>query len=177
MLFDNVSGLVRVVIVGVLAYTALVVLLRISGKRTLSKMNAFDFVATIALGSTFATILTAKDVALAEGVLALALLIGLQFVVAWFSVRSTAIRRLVKSEPRLLFYQGNSLHTALRAERVTEEEVRTAIRAQGISALQEVEAVVLETDGTFSVTQRSDGPASVLEGVLKRHQQSQGLRQ
>lgn len=65
------------------------------------------------------------------------------------------------------------------AQRIVErsaEEVRAAIRAQGIPALQEVEAVVLETDGTFSVTQRSDAPASALEDVLKRHQPSQGLR-
>lgn len=67
---------------GVLAYVALVVLLRVSGKRTLSKMNAFDLVVTVALGSTLATVLMAKDVALAEGVFAFALLIGLQLFVS-----------------------------------------------------------------------------------------------
>ncbi len=77
MFFQNWSGLLRTVVVGVLAYVALVALLRVSGKRTLSKMNAFDFVVTVALGSTLATILLSKNVALAEGVVAFAVLISL----------------------------------------------------------------------------------------------------
>jgi uncharacterized membrane protein YcaP (DUF421 family) len=88
MLFQNWTGLWRVLVVGALAYCALVFLLRVSGKRTLSKMNAFDFVVTVALGSTLAAVFLSKNVALAEGVLAFALLIGLQFVITWLSVRS-----------------------------------------------------------------------------------------
>ena len=82
------GDLVRVVIVGTLAYAALVALLRISGKRTRTKLNAFDLVVTIALGSTLATVLLSNQVSLAEGITALALLIALQFVITWLSVRS-----------------------------------------------------------------------------------------
>ena len=67
MFFDGWAGLLRVLVVGALAYAALVLLLRVSGKRTLSKMNAFDLVVTVALGSTLATVLPSRDVALAEG--------------------------------------------------------------------------------------------------------------
>ena len=81
-------------------------LLRVSGKRTLTKMNAFDLVVTVALGSTLATVLLTKSVALAEGLTAFVLLIFLQFVLIWLSVRSRAVSRLVKSEPTLLAYQG-----------------------------------------------------------------------
>ena len=69
MFFDGWSGPLRVLAVGTCAYAALVLLLRCSGKRTLSKMNAFDLVVTVALGSTLATVLLSKGVALAEGVL------------------------------------------------------------------------------------------------------------
>jgi uncharacterized membrane protein YcaP (DUF421 family) len=64
--------------VGAAAYFALIVLLRLSCKRTLAKLNAFDFVVTVALGSTPATVLLTSDVALAEGVLAFTLLVALQ---------------------------------------------------------------------------------------------------
>jgi uncharacterized membrane protein YcaP (DUF421 family) len=158
MLFDSWFALVRVVIVGALAYIALVILLRVSGKRTLSKMNAFDFIVTVALGSTLATVLLSKDVALVEGILAFALLIGLQFAITWLSVRVPLINRLVKSEPRMVLYRGQLLHEAMRAERVVESEVRAAVREQGIAALDAVEAVVLETDGSFTVVERSDQP-------------------
>jgi uncharacterized membrane protein YcaP (DUF421 family) len=92
---------------------ALIILLRISGKRTLSKMNAFDFIVTIALGSTLATVLLNKSVSLADGVLALFLLIGLQFLITFFSVRSKRVSKLVKSIPTLLVYKGDLLQDAM----------------------------------------------------------------
>ena len=160
MFFDSWVDLGRVLVVGVLAYAALVAMLRISGNRSLSKMNAFDFVVTVALGSILATIVISSDVALAEGVLAMALLLGLQFLVTWSSVRSKAVSSLVKSEPRLLLHRGQFLPTQMRAARVTEAEVEAAVREQGSGTFDDVEAVVLETDGTFSVIRRTgDGSA------------------
>ncbi len=149
--FNNWSELYRTGVIGVLAYINLVVLLRVTGKRTLSKMNAFDFVVTVSLGSTLATILLSKEVSLAQGTLALALLIGLQFVISWASVRTSWARRLVTGEPMLLFYQGKFLEDALRRTRVTQDEVRTAVRGTGMAEVNAAEAVVLETDGSFSV--------------------------
>jgi len=155
--YDGWEGLALTLVVGVLAYAGLVVCLRGSGKRTLSKMNAFDLIVTIALGSTLASILLSKDVALAEGILAFSLLIGLQFAVTWSSVRVRWIRRLVTGEPQMLLERGAFLPTALRRARVTEGEVRAAVRAAGLCDLASVEAVVLETDGSFSVVRRGDG--------------------
>lgn len=169
MFFDTWFGLGRVIVVGVLAYFALILLLRVFGKRTLSKMNAFDLVVTVALGSTLATILLSKDVALAEGVLAFALLILLQYVIAWLSVRSAMVHRLVKAEPTLLFHQGNFLWKAMKVERVTEDEIRAAVRSQGIAAMEQVQAVVLETDGSFTSLRRSEqSSTSALTGVVTR---------
>ena len=87
MWFDDWSDIVRVLIVGTAAYVGLVALLRISGKRTLAKLNAFDLVVTVAFGSTLATILLSSDVSYAEGVTALVLLAVLQFVAAMISSR------------------------------------------------------------------------------------------
>lgn len=164
--FTGWDGLLRTLVVGVLAYVVLVVFLRVSGKRTLSKMNAFDLVVTVALGSTLATILLNKNVALAEGALAFALLIGLQFIVTWSSVRVRWVRRLVTGEPRMLLYRGELLPGALRSTRVTEDEVRAAVRAAGLPDMSAAEAVVLETDASFSVVRRGEGgEATSLAGV------------
>ncbi len=168
MFFDSWAELGRIVVMGVLAYIGLVLLLRVSGKRTLSKMNAFDLVITIALGSTFATVLLSKSVALAEGVLAFAVLISLQFVVTWLSVRSSTVKRLLKNEPKLLFYGGRFLRDEMRAERVTEAEIEAAIRQQGMVNLDEVGAAVLETDGSVTVMPRADlGSANALKNVSR----------
>jgi uncharacterized membrane protein YcaP (DUF421 family) len=155
MFFDSWMTLGRTALVGTLAYLALVLLLRASGKRTLSKMNAFDFIVTVALGSTLATVLLSSSVSLARGVLAFAVLISLQFVITWLSVRSPAVRRLVKAEPTLLVHRGEFLAGAMKQERVTEEEIRAALRAEGIAAVDSVEAVVLETAGDLSIVPES----------------------
>lgn len=165
-LFDGWDTLARTAVIGALAYVVLIVFLRVSQKRTLSKMNAFDFVVTVALGSTLATILLNRDVSLAEGALAFALLIGLQFLITWSSVRVRWLRRIVTGDPALLLYRGELLPGALRRERVTGDEVRAALRSAGLQALEQAEAVVLETDGSFSVVRRGGREgSSTLEGV------------
>jgi uncharacterized membrane protein YcaP (DUF421 family) len=151
LFFDGWSGVGRTLLIGVLAYVAVVVFLRISGLRTLSKMNAFDFIVTVALGSTLATILLNKDVTLAEGVAALALLIAMQYAVTWTSARAAWMKRAVTGEPRLLLYQGHMLDDALKSARVTPDEVRAALRSSGVSEMADAHAVVLETDGSFTV--------------------------
>ena len=67
LFFSGWESLLRTLVVGALTYVVLVAFLRVSGKRTLAKMNAFDLVVTVALGSTLATVLLSKDVALADG--------------------------------------------------------------------------------------------------------------
>ena len=162
MLFESWEAIGRIVVVGVLAYAALVALLRGFGKRSLSKMNAFDFVVTVALGSLLASVVVSKDVPLANGLAAVLVLLVAQWGVSWASVRWALVRRMVKSEPTLLLFQGQMLPDALRAQRVNAEEVRAALRAHGTARLEDAYAVVLETDGSFSVLNTPDGPATAL---------------
>lgn len=159
MFFDSWAGLGRVLIIGTLAYVALVAILRISGKRTLTKLNAFDLVVTVALGSTLATILLSKSVALAEGVLAMALLVLLQFMITWLSVRSPGFQNLVKSEPTLLVHRGKFLEGAMRAQRITRDEIMAALRSNGVPDAADVAAVVLETDGSMAIIKEADHDA------------------
>lgn len=153
MFFDNWATLGRTVLVGALAYIAVVLIVRIIGKRTLSKLNSFDFIVTIALGSTLATILLNRDVSLAEGVVAFLLLVLLQMAITWLSIKSTAFQKLVRAEPRLVFHRGEFRKAAMADERVTEAEILQAIRSSGILALDDVEGVVLETSGSLSVVE------------------------
>ena len=151
MFFEGWHGVWRVLVMGICAYPALVLTLRIAGKRTLAKMNAFDLVVTVALGSTLSSILTSKELALVEGLVALLLLIGLQVLVAFLASRSGRANRVVKSEPRLLVRNGELLESATQAERITEDEIQSAVRKQGLSSIGAAEAVVLESSGEISV--------------------------
>jgi len=165
MFFDDWTGLGRAAVTGVTAYIGLIVLLRLTGKRTLSKLNAFDLVVTVALGSILATALLSKDVPLLEGLTGFAVLVVLQLIVTWLSVRSAVVRQLVRAEPALLYYRGEFRHGTLRTERMTENEVYQAVRMSGRGGLEQVEAVVLESDGTMSVIASGMGSGSALKDV------------
>jgi uncharacterized membrane protein YcaP (DUF421 family) len=165
MFFDSYHDLVRVAVVGASAYLALVILLRATGKRTLSKMNAFDLVVTVALGSILAATILDDSVSLSEGILAFILLCMLQLAVTYVSVRWKAFATLVKSEPTLLFFDGRWLPGAMKRERVTQDEILAAVRAQGLGDLSEVRAVVLESDGSISVVHGQDPGQSTRTGT------------
>jgi len=167
MFYDDLHGLLRTAVIGLSAYVVLVVFLRISGRRTLSKMNAFDFVVTISLGSVLATLLLSKNVTLANGALAFALLIFLQFTVTWFSVRVPLVKKIVTGKPVMLLHEGEVLREALLKARVTDNEIRAAVRSSGIPSIKAVKAVILETDGSFSVVPYAkETDYSALEGVV-----------
>lgn len=166
MLLNNPVDLLRLFVVAVLVYPALVVILRVSGKRTLSKLNAFDFVVTVALGSTLATILLSRDVSLVEGILALALLVGLQYAAALLGVRWPPSQRVLKARPTVLLQGGRPRYDTMRRTRVTESEIRQAARSQGAGDLGDLAVVILETDGSLSVVTRSRlGDGSTLADV------------
>lgn len=167
MLLNDFFGLARVTVISVLAYASLVVVLRFAGKRSLAKLNAFDLVVTVALGSTLATVLLTKDVAFLEGLLAFIMLALLQWVVSRLSIAWPFFRRVVRSEPRLLLEDGVYRQHAMTAERVTQSEVDAAIRSAGVGRLEDVGAVVLETDGSLSVIPRGDQALDMLSNVRR----------
>lgn len=167
MFYESYYELFRVFVSGVFAYVTLIIWLRVSGKRTLSKWNAFDFVVTIALGSILATVILSDKVKITEGVLASFVLIAFQFLITWLSVRVGWVEDLVKARPTLLFFEGNYREKAMRRQRVAKGEILAAIRTSSIGSIQKIKAVVLEADGRFSVIERSesDDGNSALEDV------------
>lgn len=167
MLFDNLHGLLRVIVISSLAYASLILALRVAGKRALAKLNAFDLVVTVALGSTLATVLLTKDVALFEGLLAFFMLMALQWAVSKFSILSPLFRRLLRSEPRLLVENGAYRHAAMREERITTGEIDAVVRSAGIGRIEDVGAVVLETDGSLSVIKAAEGSLTILDKVMR----------
>jgi len=151
MFFDNWFSLFRILVLGTAAYGLLVLYVRVFGKRTLSKLSAFDLVVTVALGSTLSSVIISKEVKLADGALALLLLCSLQFAVAYVFMRSPRAERLAKAEPRLLYFQDRFIGEAMEAELITESDIHAAVRSEGIADFSAVTAVVLESDGSLSV--------------------------
>ena len=166
MFFDGWEPLVRVTVLGVLGYAALIVMLRFSRKRTLAQMNVFDFVYIVVMGELLAMTIMDDHVSLVQGLVALGVLIVLQALLSWLTTRSEAIERAINGEPTLLFHRGRFLRDAMRAQRVTEDELLSAAREEGVADMSTVEAIVLETNGGFSVVHDGKpGRASTLRDV------------
>lgn len=154
-IFDGWDGVLRILLIALAAYVALIVILRMSGKRTLAKLNAFDFIITIAIGSTLASVITSSTLSLVDGLAALGLLVGMQFVVTSASVRCSWFNEAVKAEATLLVRHGELLPHAMRRQRITSDEIEAAIRQSGGCGVKDAEAVFLETDGSLAVTRAS----------------------
>ncbi len=152
--FGSWDSIIRIICVTPVAYIATVFFLRVSGKRTLAKMNAFDFVITIALGSVLAGVALNQNFPLADGLTVILMFIGLQLLFTWLSVRVKKIKTLITSQPSLIFYKGNFQFQTMKKERITVEEIHSAARQKGHSSLMGVDMIILETTGDIAIIKK-----------------------
>ncbi|MBV8673179.1 MAG: DUF421 domain-containing protein [Acidobacteriaceae bacterium] len=167
MFQDGWVPIVRIVIIGTLSYIAVVALLRYFGKRALTKMNAFDMVVTVAVGSAFASAVMSKNISLSDGVAAFLVLLILQRVFAGLSIRLGWFGRYLKAQPLLIVYRGTILWHNARKEQLGDLEILGGIRNASIAAVEDVLAMVLEPDGTFSVIPLSAEKSQRLPTALR----------
>ena len=151
--FLDPTYLGEVFVYTLLAYVGVIATLRLSGKRSLAKWNIFDFVITIAIGTTLATTVmsTGSQEEMRKGIMGFLLLIIFQYTITTLSVQFDWFARIIKSKPALVVYNGEYLNKRMKQERLTKSEILAAMRHQGIANLEEVGAVILETNGTLSV--------------------------
>ncbi|MCQ8184631.1 DUF421 domain-containing protein [Parvularcula maris] len=164
--FADWEGIAEVVIVSPLIYGLVILFVRISGKRTTGEMNNFDWILTVAMGSIVASGIVINTVELAETVSAIAVLIGLQYILTKLTHRSSKVSNIVKSPPRVLVYRGVIDEKAMQAERITKEEIAAVLRQNDIPRLDAIEFLVLENTGQFSILSRVAAEASVDEVVM-----------
>ncbi|MBB3764097.1 DUF421 domain-containing protein [Sphingomicrobium lutaoense] len=157
MIIPDPQDLLRVATFGLASYALLIFFLRLGGKRSLAKLNAFDLVVTVAVGSVLAGILTGTNLSLGQGIAAFVFLLAMQTLVTWLSVRSHKFQTMIRACPRVLLRDGVIDEDALREERLTRGELLQVLRSGGYGRLDEVAAVVLETNGTFNTIPKRDG--------------------
>lgn len=157
MWFDDWPSLVSIAVKAVIGFAGLVFLLRIGGKRLLAKLNAFDMVVTFTVGSLLASMIISSEVSVADGLVALTVLVALSVTTSFLATRSSRFRMLIKSQPTLLVYDGSYLRANMKRERIAEVEIAAVMRGQGVHDLADVKAMVLETEGDISVLTRDGG--------------------
>ncbi len=107
------------------------------------EVDGIDFVVTVTLGSTLSSMIVGKTV-LIDGAIALAIIIGLQFLLAYLAIKSKSMEKLINSKPTLLFYEGEFLKEHMERQVVTKEEIYAAVREYRLLDIEQVKAVVME---------------------------------
>ncbi|WP_306115541.1 MULTISPECIES: DUF421 domain-containing protein [unclassified Roseovarius] len=144
----------------------IILLVRIVGLRSFSKMTNFDFVMTVAMGSLLAgAAQTSKWVDLVQIMTAMAALFLMQFGAAWLRQRSDQLDAALQNSPVLLMKDGKVLHAALRETRVTESDLMAKLREANALDLSSVRAVILETTGDVSVLHGNSVDQALLRDV------------
>lgn len=149
--FDSIEKLGHIVLTTVMVYVLIVLVTKISGKRSTSQLNNFDWIVTVMIGSLGASTIFLKATPFIEGVSAILTLYLLQFLVTKYAAISPQFSNFILSEPRMVFYQGQFLPDAMRAERLTRQEMECAMRAAGINRFDDVEAIVFESDAKLTI--------------------------
>jgi len=135
----------------VLVYGFLLVILRLTGKRQVGQLSPFDLVLLLILSNAVQNSMNAGDNTVAAGFILAGTLVGLNSLVSWLTYRSKKVQRFVEGNPLVLVHNGKVVQSVLESEEVTQHELMAALRAAGLSSLEEVHMAILETNGHISV--------------------------
>lgn len=143
-----------------------VVLVRINGLRSFSKMTNFDFVMTVAVGSLLASASQTNNwVAFLQAMIAMATLFLVQSVTARMRRQSDTIEAVMQNTPVILMRNGQIIESALAETRVARSDLMAKLREANVLDIQQVKAVVLETTGDISVLHGHHCADEILEGT------------
>jgi uncharacterized membrane protein YcaP (DUF421 family) len=145
------SSLPEVALRVAVIYLFLVVVLRISGKREVGQLSILELIVVLLISDAVQNSMVGENTTVWGGMVAVLVLLGLDYGLSMVTRRSRRVRRAIEGEPRLLIRDGQLLPKALREEGVDANDVRAAIRAHGFTRIEEIRMAVLETNGSISV--------------------------
>ncbi len=139
------------VVRAVIVYAFLLVAIRIFGRRELGQLTAFDLIVLLTLSNILQNAMIGNDNSLTGGVIGAAMLLSANLVVAFLVFRSRGAERVVEGEPRILIHDGKLKRDALRKELMTDQELLSAVRREGVESFDEVHLAFAEPNGLVSV--------------------------
>jgi len=141
-----------------IVYLALLLGLRLTGKRQAGQMTPFDFLLLLLLANAVQNAMTGSDVTLAGGLVAAATLFGLNMVVAFGVRRSSRAQQVVEGTPTILIRRGQIINSNLALEGITRDDLLRALREHGVETVEDVRSAILEVDGSVSVIKEDEVP-------------------
>jgi len=144
----------ELVLRAVVVYTVLLLMVRLSGKRTMGQFTPFDMILIVLLGNAVQNSLLGGDNSLIGGLLLAATLITLNWLLGFVTSRSKTVERVVEGVPVVLARDGTLYRDVLRRQLVSEDDFREALRENGELSMEDVGLALLETSGSITVLRR-----------------------
>jgi len=168
-MFTDIAALdvlLRGILLAVVGLSWVVICVRVIGLRAFSKMTSFDFVTTVAIGSLLAGCVQATNwSALAQALIAIAALLGIQYVVSRTRKRRDDFEGVISNMPTLLMRDGKFHETALTRTRTARSDIIAKLREANVLHVNDIRAVVLESTGDISVLHGENLDDALLDGV------------
>lgn len=142
----------------IIVYIAIIIMLRIFGKRQLAQLNPFDLTVLLCLSNTLQNAIIGEDNSVTGGIVGAVSLLTINYFTVRFFFRHRSLDQIVSGLPTVLIEHGKLSHAALAKEMLTESELTSAAHRQGFSSLKDVDRCVLEPGGVFSISSK-DGNA------------------
>lgn len=150
----SATSLVAIVLTAIGIYFTVIILTRIAGKRSFSKISSFDFAMTISIGALIATTILSPSVSLLQGVVGLTAIFILEIISS--SLRKFSFyRKAVDNSPLLLMKGPEILEENLKKVKITKADLFANLRQANVLRLSQVKAVVFENTGEISVLHTS----------------------
>jgi uncharacterized membrane protein YcaP (DUF421 family) len=142
---------------GAAVYLFILIIVRVSGRRTLSEMTVFDLVLILIIAETTQQALLGDDFSVVNAVLLIITLFTMDIGFSYLKRWSPLVDKLIEGTPTLLVNDGKSDHRALSRARVDEKDVLSAARVQmGLERMDQVKYAILEADGKISIIPREE---------------------
>ena len=139
----------------VLVYVLLLVMVRVAGKREIGALAPLDFLGMLLLSETVSPALPKEDTSLPVALTAAATLLALTVLVSWLTYRFRALERLIDGAPRVVIDHGHVDEAVCRQERISDQELASALRKEGVAGPEDVKRATLEPNGRITVLPRS----------------------
>jgi len=141
-------------------YLALLLGLRLMGKRQVGQLTTFDFLLLLLLSNAVQNAMTGPDTSIMGGIVAAATLFALNVIIAGIVRRSTKAEHVIEGTPTLLIRHGQILNQNLTREGITRDDLLRSLREHGVDTVEEVRSAILEVDGSVSVIKEDEAPTT-----------------
>lgn len=142
----------------VAVFIGLMVLLRLSGKRQVGQLGAIEFVIMLLISEVVQNAMIGGDNSLTAGLLSATILIGLGALVSLLSFRSTTMSRVLEGRPTRLVHDGRVIRAHMNRERLSNTDLKVLLRKHGVDDFRTIDEVILEADGSLSITRKGEEP-------------------